>query len=207
MSPALAARIEASVRGRRGGSGGAVAFRRFVSWFRLIVLVFVVAAVGSLVRMRHRNQRELERARDALLVEVRARARLLAPEDRRAIARLEPWLVRASGAYEGDLIASELTENGSLASILSRPLVYVRGPTSDFDGRTGSRLRPQRRSRTLFSSVSSSPQRCDRKARCSRKSTAPTVAARVWSCERRTCTGYTNWKPAFGSSNLRGRHR
>lgn len=137
MAPALAARIETSVRGRRSGSGGTVALRRFVSGFRLVLLVFVVAAIASVVRMRHRNKVELERARDALLSRIHAQAGLLAPEDRRAIARIEPWLVRGSGPYEGDVIADELRDPSALASVLSRPLVYVRGPTTDFDGRAG----------------------------------------------------------------------
>lgn len=137
MAPALAARIEASVRGRRGGHSGTVALRRFVSGFRLVLLVSVIATSVSLIRMRHRNKVELERARDALLARIHTQTGSLAPEDRKALARIEPWLVRASGAYEGDLIANELREGGAVASVLSRPLVYVRGPTSDFDGRTG----------------------------------------------------------------------
>lgn len=137
MAPALAARIEKSVGGPRPRDGGTATLRRFVSVFRLVTLVLSVLAAAVLLQLRHRERDALERSRAALLERVRARAASLPPDDRKPLRRIEPWLVRGSGQYEGDLVAPELREPGTLGSFLSRPLVYVRGPMSEFSGPAG----------------------------------------------------------------------
>lgn len=137
MSPALAARVEASVRGGSRGGGEGRLLRQAVLGMRILLLLAIVAGIVALVRMRQRESDEVQRSREGLLAKVRAHATALAPEDRRAVARIEPWLVRGSGQYEGDVIAEELKGPGALASFLSRPLVYVHGPTAEFDGPSG----------------------------------------------------------------------
>jgi hypothetical protein len=132
MAPALARRIETSVRGRRAASGGGVIRLRLASWFRLGALLGFVAAVASFVHLRHRNSEELERARMQLLARIHDHAASLTPDDLRVVARAEPWLIRFAGSYEGDLVTNELKEPGALASVLSRPSLYVRGPMSGF---------------------------------------------------------------------------
>jgi hypothetical protein len=44
--------------------------------------------------------------------------------------------VRASGVYDGDLVADELHKPGALAAALRRPTVYVRGPMLSFTNAT-----------------------------------------------------------------------
>jgi hypothetical protein len=132
MAPALAARIEASVRGRGAAPGGGVMRLRLSSLFRLGALATIVLAVGSLMFARQRDRDELERSRGALLDAIHAHGSSLATEDKDAVARAESWLIRASGAYEGDLIAGELRAEGALAALLARPAVYVRGPLEGF---------------------------------------------------------------------------
>jgi len=130
MDPALAARIEASVTGRRGTRRSAARTRRIVSLARLVLVFSVAFAVYAFVIGRRESRRALERARAALLESVRAQSASLAPEDHGTIARAESWLVSLSGAYEGDLVSSDLAAPGALAATLARPLVYVRGPTA-----------------------------------------------------------------------------
>jgi len=134
MSPELAARVEASVRGRRGRAGEPKQSR----WKPIVVGVARVGAalaVGaiacSVVLARQRDQTELERARQGLMGRLAAASRPLSPEDLGAAARMESWLVRASGAYEGDLVADELHRPGALAALLARPAVYVHGAVAE----------------------------------------------------------------------------
>jgi len=76
MSPALAARIEQSVRGARARGGrrhGAVLAPRHVFFLRLALASFGVALVLSAALLRHHGQQELETARASLLAAVRDR--------------------------------------------------------------------------------------------------------------------------------------
>jgi hypothetical protein len=126
MSPALAARIEASVRGRRGRP--AALAPRLVSIARLGVVAFIVLVVVMLMRLQKQDRDALEGARASLLDAVRAESSQLAGGDQELLVRVEASLVRAAGAYEGDRIDDALRAPGALAAALARPMVYVRAP-------------------------------------------------------------------------------
>lgn len=157
MDPALAARIEASVRGREalhgrtgtktGRHGGtasptepqvllprrpqrsAAQRRRIVSVLRLVLVVTVALGVYNIVVARRESRRALEHARTSLLESVRVQSASLPSEDHGALSRTGTWLAAVAGPYEGDLVDPVLHAPGSLASTLARPLVYVRGST------------------------------------------------------------------------------
>ncbi|HEY2514245.1 MAG TPA: hypothetical protein VGI39_25435 [Polyangiaceae bacterium] len=130
MSPALAARIEASVSGRRGR---AVVSRTWVvSVVRLGVAVAVLAIAGGIVWARHRAASELAAERAALLGEVRGASSALTPADRDLVARTQGLLGHLTGVYEGDLLEGELRAPKAIDAILARPVLYVRGPISGF---------------------------------------------------------------------------
>jgi hypothetical protein len=125
MSPALAARVEASVTGR--ASSPRSAGRRLVAVARFVGLGFVAAAVLSFVAARRRAGGELETARAALLADVRAHASALTAEEREISARVSPMIVAGAGDYAGDVIDPELRAPGALEARLGEPAVYVRG--------------------------------------------------------------------------------
>jgi hypothetical protein len=129
MDPALVERIEASVRGQRAGTARrrASSGRRLVAVARLLFVVVAVASVYALVASKREAKRSLEAARSALLDSVQAHAASLSPEDHGAVARVEPWVARLSGAYEGDLVAAELLPPGAFGAALARPVMYLRG--------------------------------------------------------------------------------
>jgi hypothetical protein len=132
MDPALAARIEASVRGRKRRPGAPRLSPRLVALVR-VGLVLAIAFVGySVVGARRRDREEIERARTALLAAVHTHAASLTPEDKGSVVRADSWLVRLTGAYEGDLVADELRPPGALKSTLARPAIYVRGQLGSF---------------------------------------------------------------------------
>ena len=132
MDPALAARIEASVRGRRRKSSGATLSPRLVAVFRFAIILGAVVMTCSFAIARRHDRREIDGTRAALLATVHDRSASLTAEDRGAVARMEAWLVRFSGPYEGDLVADELRAPGAFAALLARPSVYVRGPVGTF---------------------------------------------------------------------------
>ena len=130
MSPALAARLEASVRGRRGR---AVVSRTWVvSVVRLGVAAAVLAIVGGVAWARHRATTELEAERAALLGQVRGESDALTPADREIVTRTQVLLGHLTGTYEGDLVEGELRAPKAIDALLARPLLYVRGPLSGF---------------------------------------------------------------------------
>lgn len=131
MSPALAARVQASVEGRRAAPGARLA-PRATSLFRLGAFATICIAVVWLALSFRRAHRELELERSALLERARRESALLTPDEHDAAQRILPWLALFSARYEGDLIADELRQGGSLATHIARPTVYVRGPVSSF---------------------------------------------------------------------------
>ena len=130
MAPALVARIEASVRGRRGSVSGAAP--RVVSIVRLGVVATVVGLAWTLVILRYREHQAIERTRAALLGSVRRHAASLGAEEAGFVPRAESWLVRLSGPYEGDLVSGDVRGAEASRAILARPTVYVRGPLASF---------------------------------------------------------------------------
>jgi hypothetical protein len=134
MDPALATRVEASVRGRRARRSSVV--RRVVSIARFMLVVIFVFGVYVVLKGRERDRRELERGRIELEANVRAQAASLSPPDLQAVTRAEVWITRAAGAYAGDVVSDELRAPGALTAMLARPLVYLRGPLDAFTGVT-----------------------------------------------------------------------
>ena len=130
MAPALAARIESSVRGRRIVPGGSAP--RLVSVVRLGVIMGVTLLACALVITRYREHQALERARAAILQTVHTHAASIGAEESGFVARAESWLVRFAGPYEGDLISEEMRGTQASRAIMERPAVYVRGPLVSF---------------------------------------------------------------------------
>src|SRR5580692_6265599 len=133
MAPALRERVEASVRGRRRHEGAGRGLRAsLIALVRFSLPMAVAALVVAVVYLRHQDRIELERERASLLGAVGAQAASLTPDEKGKVGLVESWLVRLSGAYEGDLVADEVRPPGGLDAVLGRPLVYVRGPVGAF---------------------------------------------------------------------------
>lgn len=133
MSPELAARVQASVEGRRAAPGARLA-PRAMSVLRLTACALLVTAVAWLVTSVRRTHRELERQRAELLERARREAAPLTTEQLAAPQRVLPWLALLSGSYEGDLVADDLRSGKGFAASIARPTVYVRGPLASFGG-------------------------------------------------------------------------
>ena len=132
MHPALAARVDASVRGRRGSPGDAGAAANVRALIRLVVVV-VVASLGAWIFVTQRRESaRIDRERTLLVDIVHGHQALLTERDRGAFARDAAWLGSLSGNYEGDLVATELAAPGVLDATLARPAVYVHGPVGSF---------------------------------------------------------------------------
>jgi hypothetical protein len=127
MAPALAARVQASVTGRKRDPGASSRMRRIASLARLALVLVLVFATHTVVTTRQRMRADVEQRRANLLEAVRAHAATLTAEDQSAVARAERWLVRFSGAYEGDVVADEVRSREARKSTLGRPAIYVRG--------------------------------------------------------------------------------
>jgi hypothetical protein len=137
MPPALRERVEDSVRGRRHHRSDRKDVRaRLTSLVRFSIPIAVAALVVAVTYLRHQDRLELERSRASLLGAVGAQTASLTPDERGKMALIESWLVRLSGAYEGDLVADELRSPG-LDAVLARPAVYVRGPVGSFSAAPG----------------------------------------------------------------------
>lgn len=132
MDPALAARIEASLRGRNRKTAGATMPPRLVAVLRFAFVLGALVLTCSFAIARRQDRREIDGTKAALLATVHGRAATITAEDRGAVARMEAWLVRFSGPYEGDLVADELRAPGAFSALLARPSVYVRGPVAMF---------------------------------------------------------------------------
>jgi hypothetical protein len=128
MHPALAARVEASVSGRRSKTITTRLSGRIVSLVRFGVLLGVVASVTMVLVERRRDRTELSRTRAALLDSWTTQVASLTPGDLGFLERIERLLAESAGEYPGDFIARETRPVGAFASILTRPSVYVRGP-------------------------------------------------------------------------------
>jgi len=134
MNPALAARIEASVRGDARGTSpkGPSRGRRLAFAFaRVAAVVLVVLGVQRVLSFRSKAASDLEDARSSLLADLRTKRDGLTEDERNLVARARPWLAKASSGYEGDLVDEGLRGDG-LDKVLARPAVYVRGPIQAF---------------------------------------------------------------------------
>jgi hypothetical protein len=149
MSPELAARVQASVEGRRAAPGATLA-PRSLSVLRLTLLAVIGCALIAYFVARRRADDQLERDRAALLERVRRFSRALSPSEKNTAARVVPWLTREAGTYEGDYVAPELQSAGALAKELARPAVFVRGPLASFRGPESIRERAAASSKDAF---------------------------------------------------------
>jgi hypothetical protein len=149
MSPELAARVQASVEGRRAPPGATLA-PRSLSLLRLTLFATIVGALAWFVVSRRRAGEELQADRSALLERVRRQSRALSPAEKGMAMRVLPWLARAAGSYEGDFVAPELRAPGAFAKKLGRPSVYLRGPLASFRGVASVRERAAQSSNDAF---------------------------------------------------------
>jgi len=130
MNPALAARVEASVH--RGSSHGSSLDRKWTVFFRFAIFFGAIGSVVSLFVMQKRDDARLEQTRSSLLDTVRVERARLRDTDMMNLERSAQVLVRAAGRYEGDLVTHDVRGLEALGAVLSRPLVYVRGPLASF---------------------------------------------------------------------------
>lgn len=131
MSPALAARVKASVRGSRSAPGARLA-PRAVSILRLGLIAVCIGAASSLLVAWQRTTRELEAERAQLLERIRRESASLGAHAKAAGARAVGLLQRSSGPYAGDVVADELRASDALDSVLAESLIFVRGPLASF---------------------------------------------------------------------------
>jgi hypothetical protein len=137
MSPALRARIERSVSGRRatpGRRGKPMA----LAMLRMSLVLACFLAIGTFAMARRRAAVELEADRASLLERFRKEASGLTAEQRTIGERIQTFLEQAAGPYPGDAVTAEL-RGGAFAATLARPTVYVRGPVQSFTRTTSLR--------------------------------------------------------------------
>jgi hypothetical protein len=128
MDPALAARVHASVTGRRHRTGVVRSTARLVATVRFGVLLAIAGlVVAVLLQIRH-DRTELADRRSTLLRAWNAQVSSFTPRDRSFLTNLQSLFARYSGTYPGDYVADELGTARGLAAALARPSVYVRGP-------------------------------------------------------------------------------
>lgn len=134
MDPALVARIEASVSGRRRkpGRAGAGIAPRLVSIARFGFVLAVIGLVYSVVGLRRREHDDLEKTRADLLASVRKHSGALTEADKTSAMRAEAWLIAFSRSYDGEVVAPELRAPGAFAATFLRPTVYIRGAIGGF---------------------------------------------------------------------------
>jgi len=127
MSPALAARVQAAVSGKRVAENS----RRnpLVGVLRVLTFVLLLASIVGIVRVRSRRAAELEDARSSLLQRVRNAAAQLTMQDRELKGRAQAAIaLHATSPYAGDVLADELRTERGLQAALSLPTLYIRGP-------------------------------------------------------------------------------
>src|SRR5689334_18679569 len=127
MSPALAKRVEASVRNARAQGERSWPIKGVA---RIVVVLGLIVGFWMLVASQRRDARELEAARTTLLDEARAAAAPVTAADRQTVARVDTLLVRMASVYDGDLVTDEARGSGAIAALLARQTIYVRGPIS-----------------------------------------------------------------------------
>lgn len=132
MHPALAARVEGSVTGKKITPGVPRSKPRFVMLLRLGVVVLVAFVVQSVVGFKKKERDDVTRVRSEALTAVRSHSAGVTPEDLALPKKIEPLLVRLSRSFEKETIASELRTKAGFEAVFSRPMLYVRGPLGSF---------------------------------------------------------------------------
>ncbi len=129
MSPALRARVQASVSGRRVGANASPRVRLLL---RGLLFIGLLALVGSASFSKQQADQELEAERANLLERWRGQSASLGERDKKLVERVAPWLAQGAHPYPGDQVVPKLRAARELASVLGRPMVYVRGELGDF---------------------------------------------------------------------------
>lgn len=131
MSPALAARIEASVRGRTTAQASGRP-PTLVAVARLVAVTVMVVIVGVVGTSWQRRQTAEEVARVELLSAVERERDSLDARHHQLVSRTESLLVEAKDASH-DVVAAELREPEELKKLLAREFIYVRGESAAFE--------------------------------------------------------------------------
>lgn len=126
MSPALAARIEASVRGKRR-SASPRGFGPRIPLAALLPCVAIIVVLGLAMMNHWFVRREVEHARGDVLRRVAAQRASMPAEAAAFLPTTRASIARMAGPYEGDLVGEELRTPGALQARLSRPAVFLRG--------------------------------------------------------------------------------
>lgn len=132
MNPALRARVESSVAGRRLKVALERAKPSVVALLRFATLIALVSLVVLVVIARRRAHEERETARATLLDAVERASAGIGPDELSKLDRIHRFLSELSGAYKGDSLAGDLSRPGKLGELVARPSVYVRGPLDAF---------------------------------------------------------------------------
>lgn len=130
MAPALAARIEASVAGRRQVVGLKRSNRRVALVVRAAAVVMVLGVVGSAVWAQRNARLDRDRMRAALTQDWSDARNEVGVQGEQLLMQIERLLTEAAGhAGAGEYVAQPLRREGALAAVLARPLIYVRIPS------------------------------------------------------------------------------
>lgn len=137
MSPELAARVEASVTGKKPSASKRG--RLFVkSLIRVGLVVGIGGTVTMIVRAELTERREREQARATLMALVESEQASVTEEDRKSVDQVDGLLRRlAQTQNEPDYVAKELKSAEGLSALLARTAVYVRGPLVQFTSPEG----------------------------------------------------------------------
>lgn len=131
MSPALAARVEASVRGAQAIGQNALA-PRLIATFRLALLFAIVSLAAWLVSWRQGSKERLEQDREGLLQEVRRHSSVLTLGEKGLIDKLQWRFHLGAGAYGGDQVTDAVRSAATFSAAMKRSLVFIRAPLDAF---------------------------------------------------------------------------
>jgi hypothetical protein len=132
MDPALAARIESSLKRRAGHAGGDIYRPKWVAIARVLGVILVVGTIVQIYRMQKAARDRFEARRTTLLDA--ADEYRLSPSELEMLPRAESALKQLATAYEGDFVSPDLRVSGAFDALLGKPIVYVSGLVSDFAG-------------------------------------------------------------------------
>jgi hypothetical protein len=128
MNPALAARVEASVRGRRAAAEPRPAL---VVIARLAGLGVTALLVAALAFAFERRASEREAARAELMAAIEEQARGLDEKDLQLLDRAEATLIEET-KVSSDIVADTLRDDAALDALIGKPAVYVNGDRAAF---------------------------------------------------------------------------
>lgn len=137
MSPELAARVEASVSGRKRSPTPSRLSPRLVAGTRVIIALVILGVVVVVSSSWQRRASEEEQLRLALLTDVERESQSLAPHEHQLVSRAHALLQEAAKPMGDEVLPSE----AALVQVLAAQSVYVRGPVEAFDTRAAEATR------------------------------------------------------------------